>query len=56
MGLIKFVRIQCGAPVSGGKFCAQCGAPLAAEKFSAKCGIKIPVGAKFCPQCGAPQK
>lgn len=53
--VIRAVCPQCGAPVSGGKFCAVCGASLAAERFCTGCGSKIATGAKFCHNCGQRQ-
>jgi hypothetical protein len=43
----------CGAPATGGKFCAECGKPLPTARTNCpKCNGKVEPAAKFCPECG----
>jgi RNA polymerase subunit RPABC4/transcription elongation factor Spt4 len=43
---------ECGANVTGAKFCPQCGTPAQTNPVCRKCSYEASPGAKFCPQCG----
>ena len=43
---------ECGANVTGAKFCPQCGTPAQTNPSCPKCSFEAAPGAKFCPQCG----
>jgi len=44
---------ECGAPSTGGRFCAECGSDTAAGfKACPACATQLPRQARFCTDCG----